>query len=63
MSRVDIWKLILLTDLEKTYLIYGVHVRAASFIIPSHHFFVFEVTRYISFPSSPHCLQNEITAH
>lgn len=60
MSGVDIWKLILPTDLEKSYPICGARARAASFIIPSRQLFVFEVSRYVSFPSSPDCLQKEI---
>ena len=43
--------------------IYVLKIRPLSFIIPSHHFFVFEVTRYISFPSSPHWSQNETPLH
>lgn len=60
MSWVDIWKLILLTDLENTHLIYGRRARAPSFIIRSRYFFVFEVSRYISAPSPPRRVQSEM---
>lgn len=47
----------------KTYLIYGRRERAPSFIIRSRHFFVFEVTRYVSAPSRPRRVLSEMAPH
>lgn len=69
MSWADFKQLILLmnwqTDIYHTctHTYISWKFRPLSFIILSHHFFAFEVTRYISFPSSPHWSQNETPLH